>query len=92
MLSVLCYNNSTIGSTSYSYMKGVLTDLAVKSKTTPKTNRNVRVYYSQDGKSSKILLQGHWLQEAGFQPGDYLSISVRKNKLIIDIKEKFVTE
>lgn len=66
--------------------------MAVKSNTTQKSNRNVRVYYSQDGKSSKILLQGHWLQEAGFQPGDYLSISVRKNKLIIDIKEKFITE
>ena len=92
MLSVLCYNNFTIGSTPYSYMKGVHANLAVKSKTTQKTNPNVRVYYSQDGKSSKILLQGHWLQEAGFQPGDYLSVSVEANKLIIDIKEKFVTE
>ena len=65
--------------------------MAVKSKTTKKSNRNVRVYNAPTG-GSKILLQGHWLQDAGFLPGDYLSVSVRKNKLVIDIKEKFVTE
>ena len=72
-------------------MKGVHANLAVKSNTTQKTNRNVRVYNAPIG-GSKILLQGHWLQDAGFQPGDYLSVSIETNKLIIDIKEKFVTE
>lgn len=31
----------------------------------------------------KLILQGDWMQKAGFQPGENINIEVHTNKLII---------
>lgn len=51
-----------------------------------KKNRSMKVY-GQSGYRYKetpaIMLKGQWLQELGFEIGDYISVSCEKGKLII---------
>ena len=35
---------------------------------------------------SQIRLKGKWLEEAGFKPGDYVSVSIEMGKLTIQIE------
>ena len=55
--------------------------------------RKLRVYnstrkYGDPG----ILLQGVWLAEAGFAPGDYISVKCQENQLTIQLEKKYVPE
>ena len=50
-------------------------------------DRNIRVYYAPQGVYPKIILQGKWLRDAGFQAGDFLSVSVQDKELKITIKK-----
>ena len=49
-------------------------------------NRSMKVH-SQSGRNYKatptIILKGQWLQEMGFEIGDYISVSCENGKLII---------
>ena len=49
-------------------------------------NRSMKVH-SQSGRNYKatptIILKGQWLQEMGFEIGDYISVSRENGKLII---------
>lgn len=49
-------------------------------------NRSMKVHY-QSGRNYKatptIILKGQWLQEMGFEIGDYISVSCENGKLII---------
>lgn len=51
-----------------------------------KKNRSMKVY-GQSGYRYKetpaIMLKGQWLQELGFEIGDYISVSCENGKLII---------
>lgn len=53
--------------------------------------RRIRVYKSRrDEELPCIILQGKWLEEAGFHPGDYLSVSYENEVITISIKEKYI--
>lgn len=51
-------------------------------------NRSMKVH-SQSGRNYKatptIILKGQWLQEMGFEIGDYISVSCENGKLIITL-------
>ena len=53
-------------------------------------NRSMKVH-SQSGRNYKatptIILKGQWLQEMGFEIGDYISVSCENGKLIITPRE-----
>jgi toxic protein SymE len=52
--------------------------------------RKLRVYKStRNYAQPSIVLQGAWLAEAGFAPGDYISVSCQENRLTIQIDAKF---
>ena len=55
--------------------------------------RKIRVYNSlhKHGDHSN-LLQGAWLADAGFAPGDYISVKCQENQLTIQLEKKFVPE
>lgn len=56
-------------------------------------DRKLRVYNSTRKYGDPcILLQGAWLAEAGFTPGDYISVICQDNKLTIQIEKKCVLE
>lgn len=56
-------------------------------------NRSMKVH-SQSGRNYKatptIILKGQWLQEMGFEIGDYISVSCENGKLIITPDEEKV--
>ena len=62
-------------------------------KELPMKERKIRVYNSlrKHGDPS-ILLQGAWLADAGFAPGDYISVKCQENQLTIQLEKKFVPE
>lgn len=47
------------------------------------SSRNLRVYSTPDGSSSRIILQGKWLSSWGFSKGDYLEVTRTTNQIII---------
>ena len=56
----------------------------------PIKERKLRVYKStRNYDQPSIVLQGAWLAEAGFTPGDYISVSCQENRLTIQIEKKF---
>ena len=56
-------------------------------------DRKLRVYNStRKYGDPSILLQGAWLAEAGFSPGDYISVICQENQLTIQIEKKYEQE
>jgi len=54
-------------------------------------DREVRVYRSRRNHVDPcIILEGKWLMEMGFNPGDYLTITKKAEHLEVHIKEKYV--
>ncbi|OGC43334.1 hypothetical protein A2Y85_05050 [candidate division WOR-3 bacterium RBG_13_43_14] len=47
--------------------------------------RTLKVYNSLGDDSSQplIRLQGKWLQNAGFEPGDLIKLQIRNNEILI---------
>ena len=45
-------------------------------------NRKLKVYYNTKNKP-QIILQGGWLEKAGYQIGDRVEVNIIKNKIII---------
>ena len=53
--------------------------------------RRIRVYNSRHRQGVPcITFEGKWLSEAGFHPGDYLSVSAKDENITIKIRERFI--
>lgn len=45
-------------------------------------NRKLKVYYNTKNKP-QIILQGTWLEKAGYKIGDKIEVNIIKDKIII---------
>jgi hypothetical protein len=51
-----------------------------------KTIRRLKVEPPAMKIPSQIRLKGKWLEEAGFKPNDYVSVSIETGKIIIELE------
>ena len=51
-------------------------------------SRAIGKYYTQWKTAPKVILQGDWLQDAGFNIGESVKVTVRNNEIVISNQER----